>query len=96
MFRNKVIIFFTFFILLQSVCLGTNIDSLLQLLEPSRGIRKAELLNDLSETYLNTSAEKSIKHAIEALEISEDLNRNLLLRLYSPTLGGSQMRYWQL
>jgi tetratricopeptide (TPR) repeat protein len=74
MFRNKVIIFFTFFILLQSVCLGTNIDSLLQLLEPSRGIRKAELLNDLSETYLNTSAEKSIKHAIEALEISEDLN----------------------
>ncbi len=74
MFRNKVIIFFVFFILLQSVCLGTNIDSLLQLLESSRGIRKAELFNDLSETYLNTSAEKSIKHAIEALEMSEDLN----------------------
>jgi len=50
---------------------STNVDSLLNLLENARGRHRADLLNQVSEIYVNTSVEKSVQYAQEALEAAQ-------------------------
>ncbi|MEA3478730.1 MAG: tetratricopeptide repeat protein [Bacteroidota bacterium] len=69
---NRIILLLLFNLLLFSGY-ATNVDSLLLLLEGAIGNQRAELLNLISETYVNTSAEKSVQYAQEALEAAENV-----------------------
>jgi len=68
---NRIIIFLLLNLLAFQVY-PTDADSLLLLLENTRGKHRAALLNQISEVYVNTSAEKSVQYAQEALELAEN------------------------
>ncbi|MGM0407070.1 MAG: tetratricopeptide repeat protein, partial [Bacteroidota bacterium] len=62
-------------ILFSFVCFGqTNTDSLEKILPQVKNEEKAELLNQLSKSYLRKSPEISFQYANEALKISRKLN----------------------
>ncbi len=52
----------------------TAIDSLIKASENSSGEHKVDLLNDLSDSYLRSSPESSVKYASEALQTSKKIN----------------------
>ncbi len=75
--RRVFFIQFLFVLFLSSVavCQGTNtVDSLLKNISKAAGKKKVNMLNDLADSYLRTSAEKTIEYAEQAIKLSDQIN----------------------
>jgi len=72
--KNIKLISLTLFLLITNsivICeTFSHIDSLEQNLKNTTGLEKAELLNDLSEAYLEISANKSLEYGLNAIHIA--------------------------
>ena len=69
-------IFCGFFLLtfFQNLFSQTAIDSLESMLQTAKGQEKIIILNDLSSSWIESSPEKSINYAQQALQLSEEIN----------------------
>jgi len=69
-----IISFFALLSILPTPAIGSNIDSLEQVLSQSTGDDRFELLITLSKKYWHTNPDKSIEYSNEALSIAENAN----------------------
>ena len=75
--RRNFFILFLFILYFSNVvnCQNTNvIDSLLKNISNATGEEKVNMLNDLADSYLRTSPEKSIEYAKQAIQLSQQIN----------------------
>ncbi len=86
MLKNLIITF-----LLLSFNLSTigniKIDSLLNALEKSSGVKEMDILRELSVEYLNSSVEDAIKYASELLKLAEESGNLKYIDLSTSFLG---------
>ena len=69
----------------------TKIDSLKILLEESSDTLRINLLNELSEAYKRISPQKTIKFANEALNLSRQINNELLMARSLENIGDGEL-----
>lgn len=72
---KRIKLLLPFFFIITSVIASaniTNIDSLLNILENKEGIKRMNILYQITDEYMNSSLEDAIKYANELLSIAEE------------------------
>ncbi|NOQ24538.1 MAG: tetratricopeptide repeat protein [Bacteroidales bacterium] len=87
---KRIKLLLTFFFIITSVIASasiTKIDSLLNILENNDGIKRMDILHQITDEYMNSSYEDAIKYANELLSLAEEKEHLKYIDLASSYLG---------